>query len=329
MRIELELTESHSRGNHLDEVGLMDICGTAQAKRVTAGRQNSLAELVNKNGKPLHLGNYMSHLLVPLGARPTRHRLWDRLAVAVESRTYGGMIVSSEYVVGKPEEVSDQRAAWDTSKVPYVKTGAAFWLESGGRDLEISLPTAELVSDLPKEAGPPSSMARFQEVRAQGTLDPKFQGNLEADPIFYTVVAGRDVVGRHSLRCTQFIHVMDYAERALLTEKMRRPLPRAFVDDAVVLERETYLLSRCFADEVLRVHIRAELLPGAADYPAAPSGYIAAGTLTCLFTIYIDRANCLILVSRVKKVFLVPTAQQALAKDAEHILSLMASQRGK
>lgn len=184
-----------------------------------------------------------------------------------------------------------------------------------------AVPRGECVAKLSKLTRPPSSVERFDQVLAEGTLrgDDAVCSLAGDAPIRYPVVAGRDVALGRNLMFSTFIRVMDYGERLLLTERVWPRFPAHVADLFRPLERETYYLANCPAGSVILIDLRGEVRPCSGDALEMPKGLVAVGVLTLYFELYREGTNELLAVSRGRKVIAAPSGDKRALADAKRI----------
>ena len=323
---EVELTLSHVDLGHLDEQAAMILFANAHSHCLTAGTGHTLRDVTDAQGATLYGGYYWTHLTVPPGRRLEQHRVWDRVAVGVDVRVSGSLLLSSSYVLGRPGEVDPaDPARWDHDGLPSLRAGNTFFVDGIEGERRPSAPRPGALAALPKHEGIPASLDRFREQRARASIDPAFDGPLRsARPIAYPTVAGRDLRPGHAIMFARYIQIADTVERAFLTGELWPPLPRALADCLSVLERETFYFANARGEPCLRGTVRGRLSRCAPDLHGPDRDVVSGGLWTAISEIY-DEDNVLLVTSRVRKLLAVPRAEQRLVTQAERIMATHAT----
>jgi probable biosynthetic protein (TIGR04098 family) len=323
-----ELTLSLVGLGNLSEFPLMVLFATAQARSITAGKEISINQIVDKNGEALYPAYYLTHLVVPPSRLLGGFRAWEKISIGVDVSSYGGMLLESSYVAGYPNEVAENSKALDAAPLPSMRASAMFVVDRNGEQ-QVSVPRSGALASLPKLETSPAALNQFRKARIQSNDSSRHEHNLRAQgPITYPIIAGRDaapgpnrVYAGHPVIFAKFIEVMDHAERVLLSEHVWPPFHTALIDCMSVLERETYYFGACQADSVLRVHITGRLMACPPNLHGKSAEIISAGILTFVIEVYQQDNNALLAMSNVRKLLAVPSAQQSLLRDAERLLS--------
>jgi probable biosynthetic protein (TIGR04098 family) len=266
---EVELTLSHVDLGSLDELAAMTLFGTAHSHHITAGTGGSIRDIVDADGRPIYPGYYWTHLVVPDACPLETFAVWDRVAVGVDVRAFGPLILASTYALARPGQLD---GAWDDGARPYMRAGTTFYLD--GADPRPSVPRPGTVAALPRLAAAPPSLDRFRQVKARGDADPELAGPLvTAGRIPYELMPGRDIRAGHNVMFSRYVTVADAIEQTVLGRS------------ASLRERETFYLASARAG---RVHggLRGRLDPD--------------GVWTAVVNLY-DDDGALLVTSRVRK----------------------------
>jgi probable biosynthetic protein (TIGR04098 family) len=257
-----ELTLSHADLGTLDEYGAMTLFGNALLHGITAGTGISASQIEDDAGNILYPAHYFSHLRVPLRYPLETFRVWDTVSVGASLRTFG-TFYDCTYVLGAPGEVLASPSEWNLNALPTMRGGVLFINERDREEPTPGIPRADMVAKMPKLSAPPPSAARLRKVKSEGGGRlGEFVGKLRSgDPIDYTLVTGRDVRPGHGVMYATFVRIMDYAERVLLTERVRPTFPARVVDQLRVLERETFYLGNCQPGQTLSIRLAGTVEP--------------------------------------------------------------------
>ncbi len=316
----VELTLSHVDLGHLTETAAMTLFGTVHAHRITEGTGHSLHDITDAGGAPLYPGYYWTHLRVPPSRLLRRHRLWDTVAVGVDVGRYGALL-SSGYVLGRPDEVDAGTNADAAAHLPSMRGASMFFIDDGDANPRPATPKRGAIAELPVMTSDLPELRRFREVRDLPSVDPAFTSTLGSPgPIAYPLRAGHQIHGDHTVMFARYIGVADAIERELLLRHLWPPFPAALVDCLEVLERETCYFANVRGERTIRGGIRARLTPCPVDLQLADQELFAAAMWTSVVEIY-DDANVLLVSTKATKVLAVPTAQQRLVALAARALA--------
>jgi len=323
MRVEtIELTLNHVDLGHLSEFALMTLCGVAQCHAITAGRNITIRDIVDAEGRALYPGFFWTHLKVPPAAGLARYRVWDTVALAVDVRLYAGLVLDSTYTLAPPGEAGGPPERWRSSELPSVRGGTMFVVDGAGAESIPSAPRPTLLAELPRSSRPPDSMDRFSNVQKIGRMNGVLAGQLApASPILYPVSVGRDLVPGRALMFATFVKIMDWAERRLLLDHTWPAFPADLVDCFHVLERETCFIANCYSEDVVQVDIRASLEPAPSDARGFSPEIVPVGIFVADFELFDRHRRGLLVASRVKKVITVPAAKKRLVQESERLIA--------
>lgn len=318
----LELTMTHVDLGGLTEPVFVALCGDAHAHRITQGRDNSIADIKDKNGRTLYPSHFATHLRVPAARTLDSFRLWDRISVGSDVHSYAGMLLDSTYVLGREGEIADDPSAWDLGRLPSMKGGVVFVVDEGHlSEPEPAVPVTDLVAELPQLKAPPAFVDRFSQVQEQGMVDERFVGSLRSiRPLRYKVLAGRDVANGKALMFSSFSRLAGLAERRLLMSEIQPRCPVSLLDHFRVLERETYFLGNCFSGETIHIDVQASLSPCEPGLHGDATDRVSLAVLTTSIEMSNQRSNAILNVSQARKLLLVPAADESAVKDGERFL---------
>ncbi len=322
LRETVELTLSHVDLGELGEQATMTLLGNTFVHCLLEGTGHTLRDIKDANGHVAYPGFFMTHLTVPPGHLLEQHQVWEKVGVAIEVKSFGGMILESTFMLGTPEELPADVDDLDDGKLPIVRGANMFVLEdSRGDEPQPSVPKRGCLTDLPKSTTPPPAVARFGQVQSQGRVDPEFRPRMRlSEPVCYPIVEGRDLAPGHALLFSSFVRIMDNAERILLCERVTPAFPTQLARCLSVLERETWYLNNSYGNQVIVAHVGASLEPCARDLVPKASGKVAAGILTSCVELYEQGTNKLLVAAKARKVLAVPTTRKTLLKDAERLI---------
>ena len=320
MLIEIvELTLSHLDLNCLTEPALMMLFGNAISHYLVAGRANNVHQITDRDGRLLYPGYFLTHLQVPPSRRLEEHRLWDQVAIGVDAASFGGIVVDSTYVLGKPGEIVRDASQWDPRKLPSMHAGSIFVIEGREGDPQPGVPKADMVVEMSKLTKPPETLARFGQIESRSIFDLATPALRPSAPLSYPLLTGRDIAPGHAVMFATFNRLMDMGERMLLAEHVWPSFPPALLNCLSLLEREIFYLGNCREQDVVRIDIEARLKP------AVPSlcvpGHEIAGLLETNIELFSQRTGHRVAAARTRKMLAVPSTQKMLQREAARLLS--------
>ena len=319
---DIELSLANVELGTLSEFAAMVLFGNAFCHRLVRGTKLAgIREIQDAAGKPLYPAKLMTHLRVPAKRPLADFAVWDRVAVGADVHSFGRMLLESSFILARPGEIPPDSKSWDFENYPSMRAGSLFIVDERREDLDSSVPREGHLASLPPLTQRPQFVARFSEMQTKGGRLKAYDGNLLVrEPITYPIIAGRDVAAGHALMFATFTKIMDIAERQFLTEHLFPPLHEPLVDLLSLLERETYYLGNCFAGDKLRIDIKAKILLSPPGLQTRSIDLEPVAILECVFELYQQGRNALVLVSRVKKLLAVPRAMKTARREAERFL---------
>jgi probable biosynthetic protein (TIGR04098 family) len=171
------------------------------------------------------------------------------------------------------------------------------------------MPTTQLLADIPRLAAPPDLLDLHRAATARGALSEGAPQRV-GPPISYGVVPGRDTAAGRQMMFTQFLVIMDFAERELLLERVRPAFPRELVDCRTTLERRIVYTGNCYADDVVDVAVGARLSAGPPP------------VVTFSMELTERRTKRQLALAEVKKMFAIPGDKSDLLREMERLLAL-------
>jgi probable biosynthetic protein (TIGR04098 family) len=330
---EVELTYSHVELGGLREAAAMELFAAALARRLTQDTGIRLPQVTNVRGQRLYPAYYHTHLRVPAAGRLDRFGLWDRVTVAVEAASYGGILIEGRYALGAPGEIGGGGPGGgpgggsgdgpDEAAAAVTLHGSSMFVVEGMRDEpEAAPPRAGQLAALPRLADEPEAMERFRAARGRGIAAGALAGPLASrEPIRYRVRSGRDAAPGRNLLFARFVDIFDWAERELLERRVWPPFPAALLDSLAPLERELFYFGNCGAGEELRVVLAGRLAPCPSDLHGADAAVVSAGLWEAEMEVYEAARGTRLASARVHKLFAVSSARQSALRDAERLVA--------
>ncbi len=303
----LTLTPSQVGLGDLTEFALLTLVANTHYRVLTQGTDATPRQILDKAGEALYPSVFALHLRVPAERPIESFALWEQLGVGAEVRCFGRNFLDVRGVLGKAGEVPESSDAWDGAGLPSVRWAGAWTLKG-----EVAMPAPSFLANIPKAAAPPELLSTFRTLQSRGKLG---DGPAPSSaPVFYPVVAGRDVARGRQMMFSQFVVVMDYAERVFLTERVRPAFTGELVDCRTTLERRIFYFGNCRADDVVEVTLDARL---ERTVPGRSEGVAIALTMELTEA----RTKRLLALAETKKLLAIPAAEVGLLREVERMLA--------
>ena len=310
-----DLTPSHVGLGDLNEFALLTLVANTHYRILTQGTDATPRAILDKAGEALYPSVFALHLRAPLERPIEAHALWEKLSVGADVRCFGRSFLDVRGVLGRCGEIPDAPEAWTSAPLPRVSWAGAWTLKG-----EVAMPAPAFVAKVPPAAGPPDILALFRADQSRGTITEADGPSTPSVAIPYPVVAGRDVARGRQMMFSQFVVVMDHAERVFLTERVWPAFPCDLVDCRTTLERRIFYFGNCRADDVVETVVEARLekvaRPTDKDLPFVPAAVV---TLTMALTE--KRSRRLVALCETRKLLAIPGAQVGLIREAERMLA--------
>lgn len=309
----IELTMSHVGLGELSEYALMTLFGNAHSHRLVKDLDINPSQMADSQGAPLYPAYFRTHLTVPAHCMLSSFKLWDIVDVGVDVSRYGKMILSSDYIIGKKGSIGENPEEWDETSWPTMRGNNLITVDIAGNlsaKRKVSVPDNNLIAPLKALKTVPVYVRKSNEMKETGF---GIRGNPLLSPedafVFY-VESHQDAAPGHAMMFAQFVRIMDWAEKRLLTRRIAPGFPVDLINHLNVLEREIYYYSNCFCDTELLIYIKGDIKSCQNDYHGSPASFISVFTAEFEFEIYERSRNNLLCIGYVKKLFCMPTAQQ-------------------
>ena len=310
-----ELTPSHVGLGDLNELALLTLVANTHYRILTQGTDATPREIFDKSGKALYPSVFALHLRAPIERPIEAHALWHKLSVGADVRCFGRSFLDVRGVLGRAGEVPDTPETWARAPLPSVSWAGAWTLKG-----EVAMPAPAFVENVPRAAAPPELLTLFRAVQSRGIVDEAGGPSTPSAPVLYPVEAGRDVARGRQMMFSQFVVVMDHAERIFLTERVWPAFPCELVDCRTTLERRIFYFGNCRADDVVETVVEARLEkiapPSGEDLPFVPGAVVR---LTMALTD--KRSRRLVALCETRKLLAIPGAQVGLIREAERMLA--------
>jgi probable biosynthetic protein (TIGR04098 family) len=309
------LTPSHVGLGDLNEFALLTLIADTHYRILTKGTDATPRTILDKGGEALYPSVFALHVRAPMERPIEAHALWEKLTVGADVRCFGRSFLDVRGVLGRAGEVKDAPETWTSAPLPSVSWAGAWTLKG-----EVSMPAPLFVANVPSAAAPPALLALFRAVQSRGTIADASEPLAPSAPILYAVVPGRDVARGRQLMFSQFVVVMDHAERVFLTERIWPAFPCELVECRTTLERRVFYFGNCRADDIVETVVEARL-----ERSAPPScedlSFVPGAIVTLTMTLTEKRTRRLVALCETRKLLAIPSGQVGLLREVERMLA--------
>lgn len=309
----VELTMSHVGLGDLSEYALMTLFGNAHSHQLVKGLGINPSQIIDQDGNPLYPAYFRTYLKVSPQRLLNSFKLWDNVDVAVDVSKYGAMILSSKYVIGKNGEVPEDVEEWNNSNMPYMEGCNLITIDIAGSESakrKVSAPKAGYMADLKKDKAVSKYIKLNNIIKENGFGIEVNEKLSNQEPFELEIQPDEEAAYGHAMIFSNYVKIMDWAERKLLIEKLKPGLQYDLLSDLYVLEREIYYYSNCFAGNVLDVYVKGNIKTCPNNYHGDSLKNISVFILELEMEIYQKDKNILLGIGRVKKLCNIPTTKQ-------------------
>jgi probable biosynthetic protein (TIGR04098 family) len=310
-----ELTPSHVGLGDLSEFALLTLVADTHYRVLTQGTDATPRTILDKAGEALYPSVFALHLRAPIERPIEAHALWERLSVGADVRCFGRSFLDVRGVLGRAGEVEDAPERWTSAPLPSVSWAGAWTLKG-----EVAMPAGKFVASLPPAAAPPALLALFRAVQSRGTIAEAAEPSAPSAPILYPIVPGRDVARGRQMMFSQFVVVMDHAERVFLTERIWPAFTSEFVECRTTLERRIFYFGNCRADDIVETVVEARLEKSAPSSDGALP-FVPGALVTLAMALTEKRTRRLVALCETRKLLAIPSTQVGLLREAERMLA--------
>lgn len=310
-----ELNPSHVGLGDLNEFALLTLVANTHYRVLVRGTDTTPRRIFDKSGEALYPSVFALHLQTPIHRPIEAHALWEKVSVGADVRCFGRSFLDVRGVFGRAGEVHEAPETWHEASLPTV-TWAGAWTSKG----EVSMPTAEFVANVPSATAPPKLLTLFRAVQSRGRIAEDSDFTTPSAPIRYRVVAGRDVARGRQLMFSQFVVVMDDAERVFLTERVWPSLSCELVETRTTIERRIFYFGNCRTDDVIETVVEARLEKVAPPANAALA-FVPSAVITLTMSLIEERTRRLLVLCETKKLLAVPSMQVGLLREVDRVLA--------
>ena len=234
--------------------------------------------------------------------------------MAVDIARYGAMILSSKYVIGKNGEVPEDIEEWKNSKMPYMEGCNLITVDIAGSESakrKVSAPKAGYITDDLKKDKSVSKYVKMNNVIKENGFGIKVNEKLSnQQPFELKIEPDEEAAYGHAMIFSNYVKIMEWAERKLLTEKLKPGLQYDLLGDLHVLEREIYYYFNCFAGNQLDIYVKGNIEECPNNYHGDSLKNISVFTIELEMEIYQKEKNILLAIGKVKKLCVIPTTKQ-------------------
>lgn len=298
-----ELTLSHVALGGLTEAAAMDLVGNAHCHRLTAGTGHSIRGIVDDAGRVVYPGYYYTKLDVPSQRPLGLHRVWDRVAVEIDVRRYGALLLASRATLcGERDDAGADRAT--------LLACNSFYVDRPGREKEAITPRPGTVAALPPLKDAPwahevrAVPRMFLDSQARGSIDPAFEGNVaHAASARYTPRFGHDMPWGEHIAFSRYASILAAIERDCL-HSAAEAFPAEASAWCETLRRETLYCASIAEESALVARIRMRVVPDSAR--AAPPGRELAAELESVIDVRRGSDDALVVSAKTIRVIALP-----------------------
>ena len=316
-----ELTLSHVGLGGLTEAAAMTLIGNAQCHRLTEGTGHSIRGIIDDAGRMVYPGYYYTRLEVPPGRLLGLHRVWDRVAVEIDLRRYGALLLASRATLSDAPAAGDPDGGEVDDGGDRVTLLAcnSFYVDHAGGEKEPAAPKRGTIAALPALKEAPwapqvQSVPRvFVDAQAGGSIDSAFAGNVPSvATVRYVPRFGYDLPWGEHIAFSQYATISAGLEREFLQSVAADPFPLAALEWCETLRRETIYCTTIASESALTARLRMRFSP-AGTHPLPP-GRIVAAELESVVDVRRESDDRLVLSSKSLRVFAVPAQLADLAE---------------
>lgn len=258
MKVEtVELTPALVGLGDLHEPALLALFADTHYRILVDGKSATPRTIANAQGEPLYPSVCALRLCFPPERPVASHALWQRYELGVEVRAFARQFLDVTCVLGAPGEVPHEPEAWPALALPRVTWSSAWTVTRPGGEHELAMPSADVLGNLPRLTKVPAGISAAREVLARGRLWT--EARPATTPIRYPVLAGRDAAIGRQMMFSQFLVVMDAAERAVLGDQVVPAFSRELLDSLTTTDRRVFYFGNCGAGDVIAVHVASKL----------------------------------------------------------------------
>lgn len=309
-----ELTLSHVALGGLTEAGAMDLIGNAHCHRLTEGTGHSIRGIVDPAGRTVYPGYYYTKFEIPSHCPLGAHRVWDSVAVEIDVRRYGALLLASRATLSGvsargAEEPTDAERNEDAATLLACNS---FYVDHPGAGKEPIAPKPGAVAALPslRDASWAAQVQHvprtFQESQSRGSIDPAFEANVSgAAVVRYVPRFGADMPWGEHIAFSRYATISAALERDYLESLTGAdPFPTAALAWCETLHRETVYCATIAEESPLLACMRMRLSVGSNH--AAPPGRLVSAELESVVDVRRASDDALVLSSKALRVVALP-----------------------
>lgn len=300
---------------NLTEYRLLVLLANYHSLSLVEGKTGTPNDIVDSGGRLLYPAYYMTHLKVPFTEFIESFSLWDRYDINVDVRLFGVNILDSEYSFRKN---IDGKAFGE----PIIMNSNSLFVVDSTLDKSVersaSVPNPNCISKLDSLKKIPTSLKRFKEIREKGFELNSISGK---HSLIYQIKVDRDVSFNHGVIFAKFTEIMDICINEYLFSCDGLGLPTKMHPYIHTVDRETYYYANCFADDFVKCNMELSFEKCEKRNITGSNKEITPLWLNATFEMYNKNTNCLLVISKVKKIVCIPNAQMTLAEDLNRLLN--------
>jgi probable biosynthetic protein (TIGR04098 family) len=331
-RYRLDLGMPHLAPSRLSEVELLKHLAAFQWSSIAALAGAAPSELANAQGE--RLSATMIAIELSLGRDRPLEDFDEGCSLFAANRVgvFGKRIVEGLFLFDResiPEETLASISSPEDlggSALPRVCMVNAFVPRAAGRGATVlSTPEAFGARPIPELERMPAGIHEQAEVERTGRIEP-LDGSTpalpleprDAAPVVYRIVPESDLNAAGALYCARYVAIMNYGERVLLTERLRRPLSSPLASCLSTERRRIYYFANADPWDSLRISTSVAVVP--TEGRAAPGRWRTVMRLVSRSDLHRVSDGVLIASSLARKAVNVPGIQKAELLEAERLL---------
>jgi len=306
-----ELTLSHVALGGLTEAAAMELVANAHCHRLTAGTGHSIRGIVDEAGRVVYPGYYYTKLTVPPRRLLGLHRVWDRVAVEIDVRRYGALLLASRATLSADAPPDQSRDSADADPVILLACNS-FYVDHPGGEKEPVAPKPGTVAALAPLKDAPwgrdvQNVPRvFGDAQSRGSIDMAFEGNLSGENLHWVPRFGHDMPWGQHVAFSHYASICSSFERDYLQSiAAAAAFPTAALQWSETLCRETVYCATVAEESPLVA--RARMRVSCASTRPLPPGRQLAAELESVIDVRRHSDDTLVLSSKATRVIAIPS----------------------
>lgn len=299
---------------NLTEYRLLVILANYHSLSLVEGKTGTPNDIVDSSGRLLYPAYYMTHLKVPFTEFIESFSLWDRYDINIDVKKFGANILDSEYSFKR-------NTGGKSGGESITMSSNSFFVVDSTLDKSIertaSIPDSKCISKLENLKRVPDSLKKFKDIRENGFILKNVAGKYT---LLYQIRIDIDVSYNHGVVFAKFTQIMDICLNEYLFSSNELGLPKSLYPYIHTVERETYYYANCFADDIVKCNMEFSFKDCEEKSFTGSNKEVTPFWFVATFELYNKNTNCLLVISKVKKIICLPVGQLDLRYDLNRIL---------